>query len=355
MSKTLKLLRQKSVGRKSGTVPPGMLNLLPKRNVSRLQKLLAVAGGLFVVTAVVWGYILFDTLTEEPLPVKRRMPRQQVATKTLPEKSVPSVPAEQEPDEPMTVAEVLTASREAEESLVKAVPQSEEQEEEETAMVEPVTTAEEREVERQVELARQDPPQEAPKPRPDDPMLLNSYLARGADAYRRRDYSTAREMYEKVIRYRVNGAVVNNLLAIYAKSGDVRRAEQLMMRHEKLVDETVLAGLLLEMSSEGLTAQAGAFYGKAKGFDRTGAILSAGGYLAESAADTETAGKRYAEAYRKNDRDLNIAYMYARWLDGAGEYTEALALYRKAATLAGDAATKTRARERARQLADYLQ
>jgi len=155
------------------------------------------------------------------------------------------------------------------------------------------------------------------------------YYVLGDKYFRQGDLIKSMFYYEKALKLKADLDIVNNLVIIYTKLDEFKKAEKLI---ENFPDSRVIYAYLIELVKKGWYLRVKNIAEKYKKYDKIGYIPFALGYMYESMGNFKKALEYYRRAYQKNPLNPYFALNYARLLEMNGKYLKAYTIYRNIKT-----------------------
>ncbi len=169
----------------------------------------------------------------------------------------------------------------------------------------------------------------------------NLYLNKG-------NYNKAIKVYEKILKYKNDSDVLNNLLVLYAKTGQ----ENEILNYLNKIDENVLLNVTLELINLGRIKEAEKILSKASQRGINSYLAYA--ILYEKSGYLEKALNYYEMAYKTHPQNPIYGYYYARALELNGKYKKAYIVYKNILNIINNKKLKNIIKNRIEILETYV-
>jgi len=187
-------------------------------------------------------------------------------------------------------------------------------------------------------------------------VQYNTLVTMADRALKNGEYERAIENYSKALSSKPSPANLVNMLKAMIRKGDMNSVEAELLKFSKIADERVISVTAMEMAQVGQKERGldllRNYLGK---FDNDGRLYYSAGQIHENAKDYMRAETAYGKAVELLSVEPYYIYSYARMLDINNKYDNAIAQYTKIESLQADENLKKNASARAAVLSDYLQ
>jgi tetratricopeptide (TPR) repeat protein len=186
-------------------------------------------------------------------------------------------------------------------------------------------------------------------------VSYNTTLTIADRAYADGNYEKAIAGYTEAMKTKPTQATLLSLVRSKLAVGDVSSVPRLVSRYSYVTDSKGIAAVSFAMSDAGYASQAQELISDYKNSVENPSVLHyTSGLIYENSGKSMQAEQAYADAHREVPADAYYAYAYARAMDMNKKYNEAAEMYTIVASIDADSAIKNNASERALVIRTYL-
>ncbi|PLX65884.1 MAG: hypothetical protein C0603_12985 [Denitrovibrio sp.] len=183
----------------------------------------------------------------------------------------------------------------------------------------------------------------------------NTLMATANRALEDKRYDKAIENYEKVLKIKATPASLASLLKARIGKGDISLISADLKKHKRAASAKVIAFTATELNSVGYTADSLSLLKDNLGkFSNDGKLYYTAGQIHEEKKDYERAEIAYGKAVDMVYVEPYYVYAYARLLDTNKKYEMAIEMYNRLGELQADSGLKITASNRAMALSEYI-
>jgi len=187
-------------------------------------------------------------------------------------------------------------------------------------------------------------------------IIYNNTVAQAEKALNSGRYSKAAELFQEAISQKKSSANLANLLLAYVRMGDTARVYEMSKKYSSFLTKDAVSAAAIEMSKLGQHTQGLSYLKSMLGhFDNDAVIYYTAGIINEMDKNNEKAEAAYQKAVELAPVEPYYIYGFARILDINKKYAQAAAEYSKIQPLVAEPELKKNASERANTLRDYIE
>jgi len=397
MSLVLDNLKKLKKQEGSGTVPPGMINLAPKRKSNKPSKVLIV---LLVFALIGFGLTFFlgsgtpAYKATAPITLNAPIKRNHAPVKqsAVPVKQ-PTAPKQTTKPAPVNISEadiqaridaaVKKALQRTDEEMGKKIMSGRDANIQRAAVIGKLPKQAEPE---QPAVQKTDSPEQKPvllssgqelsalkqssgeaeqtnkpvlsdkqKKEYDKKIAYNTTLTMADRAYAAGNYVKAIDGYQSAMAKKATSATLLNLIKSKLSIGEVNAVSPLLSRYEYVLDAKSLSAIALSVSDAGyFTDAVRIIQDFTYSVENSSVLYYTAGQIYEKSGNLIGAEEAYKKASDELPAEGYYAYAYARALDLNEKYEKAVKIYSKIALMDTENSIKINAESRAQALSNYL-